>query len=49
MNMQHWLEDAPEDAKGSHSSVVCPACAATHFIHNSTGKVLGDRAGKDRL
>lgn len=43
MNVQHWLADAPDDAKGRHSSVTCPACAKLHFIHNSTGKLLGDR------
>jgi hypothetical protein len=45
MNVQHWLADAPADAKGSHSAVTCPACTRTHFIHNSTGKLLGE-AGK---
>ena len=43
MNVQHWLADAPPDAKDSHSSVACPACAKTHFIHNSTDRLLGDR------
>jgi hypothetical protein len=43
MNVQHWLADAPEDAKDSHSAAICLACAKTHFIHNTTGKLLGDR------
>jgi hypothetical protein len=43
MNVQHWLADAPEGAKDSHSAAICPACAKTHFIHNTTGKLLGDR------
>lgn len=43
MNVQHWLADVPEDAKDHHSSVVCPACAKLHFIHNSTGKLLGGK------
>jgi len=43
MNVQHWLADAPEDEKDRHSSVVCPACAKMHFIHNSTGKPLGEK------
>ncbi|WP_291855176.1 hypothetical protein [Bradyrhizobium sp.] len=43
MNVQHWLADVPEDAKDHHSSVVCPACAKLHFIHNSTGKLLGEK------
>jgi len=42
MNVQHWLADVPEDAKDRHSPVVCPACTKMHFIHNSTGKLLGD-------
>jgi hypothetical protein len=41
MNVQHWLADVPENAKDSHSAVACPACAKMHFIHNSTGKLLG--------
>jgi hypothetical protein len=40
MNVQHWLVDAPERSD-SHTSVVCPACARMHFIHNSTGRLLG--------
>ena len=43
MNVQHWLAEPPEDAKDRHSPVVCPACTKMHFIHNSTGKLLGDR------
>jgi len=43
MNVQHWLADAPENAKDSHASVVCPACTKIHFIHNSTGKLLGEK------
>ena len=43
MNVQHWLADAPEDAKDNHSPVVCVACGKTHFMHNSTGKLLGDQ------
>jgi len=41
--VQHWLADVPEEAKDSHSPVACPACTRTHFIHNSTGRLLGDR------
>ncbi len=39
MNVQHWLADVPEDAKDRHASVVCPACAKIHFIHNATCKL----------
>jgi hypothetical protein len=42
MYVQHWLADVPEDAKDRHSPVACPACAKSHLIHNSTGKVLGE-------
>jgi len=41
MYVQHRLPDEPEAAKDSHSPVACPACAKMHFIHNSTGKLLG--------
>jgi hypothetical protein len=41
LNVQHWLADVPEDKKDCYSSVACPACAKLHFIHNSTGKLLG--------
>jgi len=43
MNVQHWLADAPEDTKDSHSPVICAACTKTHFVHNSTGKLLGEK------
>jgi hypothetical protein len=42
MYVQHWLAEPPEDAKDSHTPVACPACAKTHFIHNSTGKLQGE-------
>jgi hypothetical protein len=41
INVQHWLGDVSDDAKESHSPVVCQACTKLHFIHNSTGKLLG--------
>jgi hypothetical protein len=43
MNVQHWLSDAPEDKTDSYSSIVCPACTKLHFIHNRTGKTLGEK------
>ena len=46
MNVQHWLEDVPEHAKDGHSPVACPACTKTHFIHNSTGNLLGGETKK---
>jgi hypothetical protein len=46
MNVQHWLADVPDDEKDRHSSVVCLACTKTHFIHNSTGQLLGDDKSK---
>lgn len=46
MNVQHRLAaDVPDDEKGAHSAVMCPACAKIHFIHNSTGSLLGDNSG----
>ena len=41
MNVQHWLADVPEEKKDHHSPVVCLTCTKTHFIHNSTGEMLG--------
>ncbi len=43
MNVQHFLTNAPEDKKDSYSSVVCPACTKMHFVHATTGKVLGEK------
>jgi hypothetical protein len=40
MNVQHWLADAPE-YPDSHTAVVCHACTGIHFVHSSTGKLLG--------
>ena len=40
MNVQHWLADAPEDAKDGHSPVSCPACTRTHFIHTRPARCL---------
>ena len=41
LNVQHWLADSP-DAKDAYMSVVCQACTRLHFIHSSTGKLLGE-------
>jgi hypothetical protein len=35
----------PDDAHSSYETVVCQACSELHFIHRSTGKLLG---AKDR-
>jgi hypothetical protein len=43
MNVQHWLTDLPEDEKDRYSPVLCLACTNMHFIHNSTGKLLGEK------
>ncbi|MGO9359265.1 MAG: hypothetical protein ACLP1D_16635 [Xanthobacteraceae bacterium] len=41
--MQHWLaEDVPDNGKDTYTSVVCPACANLHLVHDSTGKLLGE-------
>ena len=42
LNVQHWLEDAPDDPKDIHEAVICPACTRLHFINSSTGKLIGD-------
>jgi hypothetical protein len=41
LNVQHWLEDAPDDPT-THKPVVCQACTKLHFINRSTGKLLGE-------
>ncbi len=44
MNVQHWLEhDADDERKDDYQSIVCPACNRLHFIHEETGKLLGER------
>jgi hypothetical protein len=44
MKVQHWLaDDVPEDAKDRYSAVACPVCSNMHFIHNTTGKLLGEK------
>ena len=48
MNVQHWLADSP-DAEDAYISVVCQACTRLHFIHNSTGKLLGEAKKQGRL
>jgi hypothetical protein len=49
MNVQHWLvADPPEHARHTHVAAVCPACARMHFIHNSTGKLLGEKEDRQR-
>lgn len=42
-NVQHWLEDVPDDAKDTYTSVICQACTKLHLIHSSTGKLLGEK------
>ncbi|MGP8120912.1 MAG: hypothetical protein ACLP8B_10370 [Xanthobacteraceae bacterium] len=43
LNVQHWLaEDVPDNGKDTYTSVVCPACANLHLVHDSTGKLLGE-------
>jgi hypothetical protein len=46
MNVQHWLSATDDDAsKGTHKSIVCPACSKLHFLNSSTGKLLGEERG----
>ncbi len=43
MNVQHWLEDvAAEKSEGAYKPVDCPACTLAHFIHQQTGRLLGE-------
>jgi hypothetical protein len=43
MNVQHWRADEPEptDQDGLYETVACKACSRLHFIHRSSGKLLG--------
>lgn len=43
LNVQHRLADVPESENAHYSSIACPACTRVHFIHNRTGKLLGDK------
>jgi len=44
LNVQHWLEDAPDDPTGTtHKPVVCQACTKLHFINRWSGKLLGEQ------
>jgi hypothetical protein len=42
MNVQHWLADDSTSHDGTYEPVKCPACTRLHFIHRSTGKLLGE-------
>jgi hypothetical protein len=41
--VQHRLDEAKEAEKDCYKSVACPACTELHFIHNTTGKLLGQK------
>lgn len=42
MNVQHWLDESePGDRDGLYETVVCKACSRLHFIHRTSGKLLG--------
>ena len=45
MNVQHWLADEPQsgDPDGTYETVVCKACSRLHFMHRSSGKLLGQQ------
>lgn len=47
LNVQHWLaeEATTDDSSSSYETVVCQACSRFHFIHRSTGKLLGAEEG----
>ena len=42
LNVQHWLEDEPDDPSGTHKPVVCQACTKMHFVNLATGKLSGE-------
>lgn len=42
LNVQHWLEEQPEEDDGSYETVACKACNRLHFINRSSGKLLGE-------
>jgi len=42
MNVQHSPTATDDDEpKGTHKSIVCPACSKLHFLNRLTGKLLG--------
>jgi hypothetical protein len=41
MMVQHWLEDEWPSHEDAYEPVECPACTRLHFIHRTTGKLLG--------
>jgi hypothetical protein len=43
LNVQHWVEDAPDDPSDAYKPVVCQACTKLHFTNISNGKLLGER------
>ena len=46
LNVQHWVEDAPDDPSDAYKPVVCQACTKLHFINISNGKLLGEERSK---
>jgi hypothetical protein len=42
LNVQHWLEEAPDDPSDAYKPVVCQACTKLHFINIWSGKLLGE-------
>lgn len=42
MNVQHFLAAASDKDDTVYEPVVCQACTRLHFIHRSTGKMLGE-------
>jgi hypothetical protein len=46
MNVQHSLPATDDDEpRGTHKSIVCPACSKLHFLNRLTGKLLGQEKG----
>ncbi len=44
LNVQHWVADevTPERPHGTYDTVLCKACTRFHFVHRSTGRLLGE-------
>jgi hypothetical protein len=42
MNVQHRLDESEQgDRDGHYETVVCKACSRLHFIHRTSGRLLG--------
>jgi len=42
MNVQHWLEDEWPSYEDAYEPFECPACTRLHFVHRTSGNLLGE-------